>query len=87
MIIVKHVEHGFSGPDEIERLQAHLLETTSRVEGVILKDILFPKDREEFVLIMDCSTEEKYLEWRRICPPPPGAHDWYEVWLSKEDLF
>jgi hypothetical protein len=43
------------------------------------------KGKTEFIIILDCSNEEKYLEWRDICPPPPGANDWYDVLMNKEE--
>jgi len=60
-------------------------ETTSKVEGVVLEDILFPAGKNEFVLAMDCASENDYLEWREICPPPPGADDWHEIFLTREE--
>jgi hypothetical protein len=84
MLILKHVEHEIKDADEMESLLAHLMETTSQVEGVVLKDIYFPKGKKEFVLFLECGNEEKYLKWREICPPPPGAKDWYEILFSKD---
>lgn len=72
---------------ELERLLNHLDATTSKVPGITLQDILFPEDKAEFVLVLDCTSEERYLDWREICPPPPGAHDWYEVLLTKDERF
>ncbi len=65
----------------------HLRETTSKIEGLKLKDIYFPKGKDEFILALDCVSEDSYLEWREICPPPPGANDWYEVLLSRNEQF
>jgi hypothetical protein len=62
-----------------------LMETTSRVNGITLKDVYFMKDKKEFVLFLDCDGEECYHEWREICPPPPGARDWHEVLLDREE--
>jgi hypothetical protein len=87
MIILKHVEHKLKDLGDMERLLSHLKETTSRIDGVELKDIYFLKDKEEFVLALDCTSEDKYLEWREICPPPPGARDWYEVLLTRDEHF
>jgi len=87
MIILKHVEYKIKDSSELEGLLGHLRETTSKVDGVEFKDIFFPKGKDEFVLMMDCINEDKYLEWRDICPPPPGAKDWYEVLLSKDEQF
>jgi hypothetical protein len=87
MIILKHVEHKIKDNKELEGLLSHLGETTSRIEGVELKEIYFPKDKNEFVLMLDCTSEDKYLEWREICPPPPGANDWYEVLLARDEHF
>jgi len=87
MIILKHVEYKIKGPTELKNLVDHVRKTSSRIEGVKFKDIYFPKGKSEFVLVMDCIDEEKYLEWRDICPPPPGAKDWYEVLLSKDEYF
>jgi hypothetical protein len=87
MIILKHVEYKIKDSSELEGLLNHLKETTSKVDGVEFEDIYFPKDKDEFVLIMECTTEDKYLEWRDICPPPPGAKDWYEILLSKDEYF
>lgn len=77
MIILKHVGHKIKNFKELARLLNHLEETTSHVDGVSLKEICFPKDKVEFVLVLDCISEDKYLEWRDVCPPPPGASDWY----------
>jgi hypothetical protein len=87
MIILKHVEHSIKDSNELNKLLDHLRDTTSNIEGVELKEIYFPKGKDEFVLMLDCRNEDKYLEWREICPPPPGAKDWYEVFLEKEEIF
>ena len=87
MLILKHVEYEIADTASLEDLLAHLGETTSQVEGVTFKDIYFMEDKKEFVLFLECDSEEKYLEWREICPPPPGANDWYEVLLTKEEHF
>lgn len=87
MIILKHVEHTIENPSELESLWNHLDHTISKVPGVTLQDIWFPRAKEEFVLVVDCTTEDRYLEWREICPPPSGARDWYEVFLTKEEYF
>jgi hypothetical protein len=87
MFILKHVEHVIEDDEELERLRGHLLDTTSNVDGVELIDILFPRGKDEFVLLMDCVSEKSYLEWRDICPPPKGAKDWYEVWLSRNERY
>jgi hypothetical protein len=64
-----------------------LRKTTSRVDGVTFKDIYFAKGKREFVLILECENEENCCQWREICPPPPGAKDWHEVFLTKEEHF
>lgn len=87
MIILKHVEYKIKDLEELDKLLNHLKETTSRVDGVKLKDIYFPKGKDEFVLALDCINEESYLEWREICPPPHGAKDWYEILLTKDEQF
>jgi hypothetical protein len=76
MIILKHVEHG-----------ARALKTASEVDSVEFKDIYFPKGKDECILVMECVNEEKYLEWRAICPLPPDAKDWYEVMLLEDERF
>jgi uncharacterized protein YdaT len=43
--------------------------------------------RQTTAEIDGCESEEKYLEWREICPPPPGAEDWYEVLLDQKEYF
>ncbi len=87
MIILKHVEYRIKESEELGNLLSHLRETTSRVDGVEFKDIYFPIGKDEFILAIDCISEGQYLEWRDICPPPPGAKDWYEVLLSKDEYF
>jgi len=87
VIILKHVEFKIKDTDELERLMNHLRDTTSKIDGLELKDIYFPKDKDEFILALDCVSEDKYLEWREICPPPPGANDWYEILFSKNERF
>jgi hypothetical protein len=87
MIVLKHVEYKVKDSGELEGLLNHLRETTSEVDGVQLESILFPNGKDEFVLVMMCASEDKYLEWRDICPPPPGAKDWYEVLLTEDERF
>jgi hypothetical protein len=87
MIILKHVEHKIKDKKELEGLLSHLVKTTSRIDGVEFKDIYFPKEKDEFVLMLDCTNEDNYLKWRRICPPPPDANDWYEVLLLRDEHF
>ncbi len=87
MIILKHVEYKIKDLSELERLLNHLRETTSKVNGVEFKDIYFPKGKDESILVMMCVSEDKYLKWRDIWPPPPGANDWYEVLLTKDEHF
>jgi hypothetical protein len=87
MLILKHVKYQIKDVSELEGLLNHLDETTSKMQGITLKDICFPRGKQEFILLLDCKTEDIYLEWREICPPPHGAKDWYEVFLSKEEHF
>lgn len=87
MIILKHVGHKIKDSTELENLLEHLKETTEKVNGILLKDIYFPKDKDEFILVLECISEDRYLEWREICPPPSGATDWYEVLLTKDEQF
>lgn len=87
VIIFKHVEFEFKDADHLEKLLEHVTETTSRIDGVKLNDIYFPKGKREFVLAIECTSENRYLEWRETCPPPRGAKDWYEVYLTKEERY
>ncbi len=87
MLVLKHVEYEIRDVTQLEGLLAHLKETTLQVEGMSLKDIYFVKDKKDFVLLLECENEEKYLQWREICPPPPGAGDWYEILLNRNEYF
>jgi len=87
MIILKHVEYRIKDVNELKNLLSHLVETTSKVDGVELKNIYFPKGKDEFILLMECINEDRYLDWRAICPPPTGAKDWYEVLLTRNEKF
>jgi hypothetical protein len=72
---------------QLESLLAHLRETTSQVDGVAFNNPYFVRGKKEFVLFLECESEKEYLEWRKTCPPPPGATDWYEVFLTKDEHF
>ena len=87
IIILKHVQYKIKDSTELENLLSHLRETTLKVDGVEFKNIYFLNGKDEFILVMDCISEDKYLKWRDICPPPPGAKDWYEVLLTKDEHF
>jgi hypothetical protein len=63
------------------------MKTTSQVEGVTYKDIYFVKGKKEVVLLLECESKENYRRWRKICPPPQGAKDFYEVLLTKDEYF
>jgi hypothetical protein len=87
IIILKHVEYAISDREELENLLDHVKKTAADIDGVEFKDIYFPKGKEEFILIMECVSERKYMEWREICPPPEGARDWYEVLATEDEHF
>ncbi|MFQ6061291.1 MAG: hypothetical protein ACE5KV_08395 [Thermoplasmata archaeon] len=87
MLILKNVEYDIRDIAQLESLLGRLHKTTSQVEGVEYKDIYFVRGKREFVLFLECESEEKYLEWREICPLPPGARDWYEILLAKSEYF
>lgn len=87
MLILKHVEFDVRSRDQLNNLLSHIEETASQVDGIIFKNIYFVKDKKEFVLFMESKDEQKYHEWRKICPPPPGASDWYEVFQTRDELF
>jgi hypothetical protein len=87
MLFLKHVEFEIKDKIQLENLLSHIIKTTSQIEGVTYKDIYFVKGKKEFVLFLDCKNEQKYLEWRDICPPPPGAKDWYRVLLTRDECF
>ncbi len=83
MLFLKHVGYEIRESAQLESLLEHLRQTTSQIEGVTFKEIYFVKGKKEFVLFLECDSEEKYHEWREICPPPVGAKDWYEILLNK----
>jgi len=87
MVILKHVEYEITDPAELENLEVHLRQTTAEIDGISYEGIYFARGKKEFVLWLECESEEKYLEWREICPPPPGAEDWYEVLLDQKEYF
>jgi hypothetical protein len=87
MLVLKHVEHEIADVAQLKDLLTHLRETTSQIAGITFKDIYFMKDEKEFILFLECDSEKSYHEWREICPPPPGANDWYEVLLTKNEQF
>ena len=87
MLILKHVEYEIKDRNQLEDLLAHVRKTASQIGGVAFKDIYFVKGKKEFVLFFECASEQKYLEWREICPPPPGARDWHEILLFKDEYF
>jgi hypothetical protein len=87
MLVLKHVEYEIADIVQLKSLLAHLRDTTSQIEGITYKDIYFVKGKKEFVLNLECDSEEKYLEWREMCPPPPGAKDWHQVLLTKDEYF
>lgn len=87
MLILKHVGFEVKSRVQLDNLLAHIGETVSQVEGVGFKNIYFVKGKKEFVLFLECEDEQKYHEWREICPPPPGADDWHEVFLTQDEFF
>ncbi len=87
MIIFKHVEYQIKDREELDDLRSHLIKTTSLVDGVALDRILISSGRDKFVLVLDCESEATYQEWREICPPPAGARDWYEVFLTDHEAY
>jgi hypothetical protein len=85
MLILKHVEYEIENTEQLEELEGHLRNTTEEVDCVSYQDIYFVKEKKEFILFLECESEEEYLKWRKICPPPPGAIDWYEVLLNRDE--
>ncbi|MHA2281236.1 MAG: hypothetical protein ACXAC5_10320 [Promethearchaeota archaeon] len=87
MLVLKHVEYEISDNTQLQTLTDHLNKTTDQIDGIKLIDIYFPKNKKEFVLFLECEEEAVYHDWRKICPPPDGANDWFEIFLTKEENF
>jgi hypothetical protein len=87
LLILKHVEYELHDKDQLNMLIDHLNTTTTQIEGIKFIDIYFPSNKREFVLFLECKAEKAYQEWRKICPPPDGADDWFEMFLTKEETF
>ena len=87
MLVLKHVEYRISDTAELKMLTDHIKKTTTDIDGIEFINIYFPKNKEEFVLFLECEEENVYLDWRNICPPPNGANDWYEIFLNTEENF
>jgi hypothetical protein len=87
MIVLKHVEYEISDIAQLKMLTDHLNKTTNQVDGITFVDIYFPINKKEFVLFLQCEDEKAYRTWRKICPPPDGANDWFEIFLTKEENF
>jgi len=66
MIVLKHVEFKIKRLDEVEKFLTHARETASGVDGVKFMNIYFPDGREEYIVAMDCVSEDRYLKWRDI---------------------
>jgi hypothetical protein len=84
---LKHVEYEIPDNNQLKMLIDHLNETTTEIAGIEFRNIFFPRNKKEFVLFLECEEEKAYLEWRKICPPPDGANDWFEIFLTKEENF
>ncbi|MHA2009298.1 MAG: hypothetical protein ACXABO_18375 [Promethearchaeota archaeon] len=87
MLVLKHVEYEISDKSQLKMLINHLIKTTKQIKGIRFIDIYFPINKEEFILFLECENEKEYQAWRKICPPPDNANDWYEVFLTKEENF
>ena len=87
LLILKHVEYEIHDRDQLNILIDHLNKTTAHVDGIEFINIYFSRDKKEFVLFLECEMEKAYHMWRRICPPPDGANDWFEIFLTKEENF
>ncbi len=86
MIFLKHVEHKLNHFDDLQSILSHVGETAAKVAGVRLRDMFILRERDEFILVMECPDEDSYKEWRELCPPPPGAKDWVEIAHLPEEL-
>ncbi len=87
MLILKHVEYEIPDLNQLNLLLEHINQISSKIEGISFTDIFFSKNGKEFVLLLESESEEVYLNWRKICPPPSGTRDWYDVYLSKKESF
>ncbi|MHA2034959.1 MAG: hypothetical protein ACW98X_00910 [Promethearchaeota archaeon] len=87
MLVLKHVEYEIADIAQLEMLTDHLNKTTAQINGIKFINIYFPINKKEFVLFLECENASVYHEWRKICPPPDGANDWFEMFLSKEENF
>lgn len=85
MIFLKYVQHKLSGRSELESILAHVRATAAQVRGVRLRECFVLQERDEFILVIECSDEAAYREWRGLCPPPPGARDWVEAAVLAEE--
>ena len=87
MLVLKHVEYEISDSTQLKMLTDHLNKTTTQIDSIEFINVSFPKNKMEFVLFLGCEEEKAYQAWRKICPFPDGAHDWFEIFLTKEENF
>jgi hypothetical protein len=78
MIFLKHVCYKVVSREELRSIVDHVQETASRVRGVRMRDLFILSDRDEFIVVMECSDQPAYQRWRDLCPPPPGSVDWVD---------
>jgi hypothetical protein len=86
-IFLKHFKYGMENFHELKSLLCQLRKTTSKVDGIEFNRFYFLKGKEKFSLVTECINDEKYLDWRAVCPPTPGTKEWHEVRLLEDENF
>lgn len=81
MLILKYVE--CAPTSDILR---HVKHTTSEVKGVELKGLYIPSTKGNFVLLLEAESYGRYLEWLKICPPPPGVNATEEILRMPKEM-
>jgi len=88
MIILKHVGYKIRNSSELGNLLNHLTKTTSKIDGILLKDIYFPKNKKvkeiisiETVTVPFGTFDNAYVHRNFFDPDDPTQPNspyWYE---------
>ena len=85
MLILKYIDLQPSS-EQYQQIAESVTATAKQVSGLQLVGIYNSAGKGGVVVVLRAGSLEAYLDWLRLCPPPPGVKAFHEILPAPEEV-
>jgi hypothetical protein len=86
MLILKYIDFAEPRSEQVRSLLQSAKQRLAQVEGLEFRGFYSSLQRGGYVFLLETDDFARYLEWLKLCPPPPGVAASHEVLLTLEEM-